>query len=57
MMYGKLVKIKTPEGIEFPLMIAGPISRFLALAIDQLAINIITVLLYAVLSLAMLISS
>lgn len=41
--------IRTPEGIVFPLRIAGPVSRFLALAIDQvvvyLAVGVMSLLL------------
>ncbi|HSE42612.1 MAG TPA: RDD family protein [Acidobacteriota bacterium] len=33
-----LMNIQTPEGITFPLVIAGPIVRFLALFIDQLCV-------------------
>lgn len=49
--------IRTPEGVEFPLLLAGPGVRFLALAVDLAAISAITaaadnvVLLVSVLSL------
>lgn len=38
----KTLLIQTPEGIVFPLILASPISRFLALAIDVIAIYVIT---------------
>ena len=41
------MNIQTPEGITFPLQLAGPIVRFFALAIDQLCV---TVALFVVIS-------
>jgi len=38
----KLRRIRTPEGVEFPLIIASPITRFLALLIDVLCVQIAT---------------
>ncbi|MBI9076899.1 MAG: RDD family protein [Desulfatibacillum sp.] len=35
--------IRTPEGIVFPLLLASPVTRFLALFIDSLAIQAITI--------------
>lgn len=35
---GRRVEIRTPEGIVFPMRIAGPVRRFLALLLDQAAI-------------------
>ena len=40
--------IRTPEGIVFPLLLASPVTRFLALFIDFLAIHVVTSTLYAV---------
>ena len=34
------MNIQTPEGITFPLQLAGPIVRFFALAIDQLCVTV-----------------
>ena len=40
MMVGKInsLTIRTPEGIEFSLMLAGPVTRFLAWSLDLLVI-------------------
>ena len=35
-----LMNIQTPEGITFPLQLAGPIVRFFALVIDQLCVTV-----------------
>ncbi len=43
--------IRTPEGIEFSLLLAGPISRFLAWSVDFLAILALSKLLSVVLGL------
>lgn len=43
--------IKTPEGIEFSLLLAGPISRFLAWMVDLLVILVINQLLNVLLGL------
>jgi uncharacterized RDD family membrane protein YckC len=43
--------IRTPEGIEFSLLLAGPITRFLAWSVDLLVILAISKLLNVVLSL------
>ena len=43
--------IRTPEGIEFSLLLAGPITRFLAWSVDLLAILAISKLLSVVLGL------
>jgi len=44
---GKQLLIRTPEGVEFPMQIAGPVTRFFALAIDRcvvmLASSVVTV--------------
>jgi uncharacterized RDD family membrane protein YckC len=39
----KQLTIQTPEGIVFPLLIASPIARFLALAIDKGAVYVVSV--------------
>lgn len=39
---GKMLLIRTPEGIVFPLIIASPISRFLALAVDLGCIGVLS---------------
>ena len=49
----KLV-IQTPEGISFPLMLASPVSRFLALIIDAIVVSVISVLMGQLLRLLML---
>lgn len=52
----KTITIRTPEGIAFPMLLADPVTRFLAVVIDGICISIIgTVLGYAT-SLAGLIS-
>lgn len=38
----RTLNVLTPEGISFPLLIASPISRFLALAIDRLCIHLLS---------------
>lgn len=38
----KRLLVRTPEGISFPLAIASPLSRFLALTVDQFAIAVIS---------------
>jgi uncharacterized RDD family membrane protein YckC len=48
--------IRTPEGIEFSLLLAGPITRFLAWSIDLLAILAISKLLGVVLGLVGILS-
>ncbi|UCD77704.1 MAG: RDD family protein [Desulfobacterales bacterium] len=48
--------IRTPEGIEFSLLLAGPISRFLAWSVDLLAILAINKLLNVVFGAAGIIS-
>jgi len=48
--------IRTPEGIEFSLLLAGPITRFLAWSVDLLAILAISKLLGIVLSLVGILS-
>lgn len=53
----KTLVIRTPEGIVFPLVLASPISRFLALAVDLACIYVTTGVISAVLSLMGLISA
>jgi uncharacterized RDD family membrane protein YckC len=48
--------IRTPEGIEFSLLLAGPISRFLAWSVDLLAILALNKLLNIIFSAAGIIS-
>jgi len=48
--------IRTPEGISFSLLLAGPVTRFLAWSVDFLAILAITKLLNVVLGLVGIIS-
>lgn len=36
-----MMSIQTPEGIVFPLLLAGPVTRFLAVAVDAACVNII----------------
>ena len=48
--------IRTPEGIDFSLLLAGPITRFLAWSVDLLAILAITELLSVVLGIIGIIS-
>ena len=52
----KTLTIQTPEGIVFPLQLATPLSRFLALVVDQICIYFISSLLSGALGLAGLIS-
>jgi uncharacterized RDD family membrane protein YckC len=52
----KTLVIRTPEGIVFPLVLASPISRFLALAVDLACIYVTTGVISTVLSLTGLIS-
>jgi uncharacterized RDD family membrane protein YckC len=47
----KVLMIQTPEGIVFPLQIASPVSRFLALVIDQICIYILSGILSTLLGL------
>jgi uncharacterized RDD family membrane protein YckC len=48
--------IRTPEGIEFSLMLAGPVTRFLAWSVDLLVILAISKLLNVILGLVGIIS-
>ncbi|MGD9306622.1 MAG: RDD family protein, partial [Desulfobacterales bacterium] len=48
--------IKTPEGVEFSLSLAGPITRFLAWSVDLLVILVASKLLNVILGLVGLIS-
>ena len=48
--------IRTPEGIEFSLLLAGPVTRFLAWSVDLLAILAITKMLNVILGLVGIIS-
>ena len=48
--------IRTPEGIEFSLLLAGPVTRFLAWSVDLLAILAISKLLHVVFGLMGIIS-
>ncbi len=48
--------IRTPEGIEFSLMLAGPVTRFLAWSVDLLAILAISKLLNVLLGVLGIIS-
>ena len=41
----RTLTIRTPEGIEFPLHIADPVNRFLALAIDRACIMVLSTVL------------
>lgn len=47
------LNIRTPEGIVFSQLLAGPVSRFLALAIDQFCIQVILLVFRLVLGLMM----
>ncbi|SHJ23376.1 Uncharacterized membrane protein YckC, RDD family [Desulfatibacillum alkenivorans DSM 16219] len=38
--------IRTPEGIVFPLLLASPVTRFLALFIDTMAVQVVLSILY-----------
>lgn len=53
----KTLLIQTPEGIVFPLVLASPVSRFLALAIDQICIMLISVIISFGITFASLISA
>lgn len=44
----KILTIRTPEGIVFPMTIAGPIARFVALVIDQVVIGLLSMFVNAV---------
>ena len=46
-----ILTIKTPEGIAFSLQLAGPVTRFLALAIDLMAVSVATSILQTFLAL------
>lgn len=46
-----ILTIKTPEGIAFSLQLAGPVTRFLALSIDLMAVSVATSILQAFLTL------
>ncbi|MCP4625111.1 MAG: RDD family protein [bacterium] len=48
--------VRTPEGIEFSLLLAGPVTRFLAWSVDLLAILVISKLLNVILGLVGIIS-
>ena len=50
------LKIKTPEGVSFSLLLAGPVTRFMAWLIDQACIGVVSRLVGAVLQLLGLIS-
>jgi uncharacterized RDD family membrane protein YckC len=52
----KTIRICTPEGIVFPIFPAGPVARFLALAVDLACIWLATSIVTTVLGLASLIS-
>lgn len=52
----KTLVIRTPEGIAFPLVLASPITRFLALAVDLACIYVATGVISAALSFTGLIS-
>ncbi|MBM4142595.1 MAG: RDD family protein [Lentisphaerae bacterium] len=41
-MYARHLTIQTPEGIVFPLRLAGPVTRFLALAVDRACVQILS---------------
>ena len=58
MMVAKInsLTIRTPEGIEFSLMLAGPVTRFLAWSVDLLVILAINKLLNVLLSILGIIS-
>jgi uncharacterized RDD family membrane protein YckC len=49
--------IQTPEGISFPLLLADPVVRFLALAVDRGCIIVVSIMLSAALKLVGLISA
>jgi len=53
----KLRFIRTPEGIVFPLVLASPLSRFLALAIDVACVLVLSGVLYKAAALARLVNS
>ena len=46
----KTLTIQTPEGIMFPLILATPISRFLALAVDMAVVAVILTVTFAVMT-------
>lgn len=52
----KTLIIRTPEGIAFPLILASPVVRFLALAVDLACIYIVTGMVSSVLALTQLVS-
>lgn len=49
--------VRTPEGISFPLLLAGPVPRFLAWLVDWLCVVMLTQLLLLVVSLTAKVSS
>lgn len=53
----KVLMVQTPEGILFPLLVANPLIRFLALAIDLACISVICVILNRLLSFARLVNA
>src|SRR5271168_453515 len=50
------LKIRTPEGIVFSQLLAGPVTRFLACFIDQLCIQVVLNVAGMILSLLMVVS-
>ncbi|NCC51584.1 MAG: RDD family protein [Spartobacteria bacterium] len=54
--FEKQLNIRTPEGICFPLVLASPVSRFLALAIDQACVMVLTTVLSTLLRIFNLLS-
>lgn len=51
------LSIRTPEGIVFPLLLAGPASRFFAVLIDLAALGALTAVLGSILALARVLSA
>lgn len=47
---GKQLLIRTPEGVEFPMRIAGPVTRFFALVIDRVVVSLASVVVTSVLA-------
>ena len=46
----KVLMVRTPEGILFPLLVANPVTRFLAVAIDMVCISILVSIVNTILS-------
>ena len=49
------ITVQTPEGIQFPLWLASPVTRFLAWSIDIMCVSLLTIIVtYLLFSVAML---